>query len=657
MQTERENSSRQVNGQQSKKSLNKFCRDLNKLFREGKLAECIGRETEIKRVETILSKEKKRNAVLVGDPGVGKTAIAEGLAAKIERGEVPDSLLNKRIFELRPNDIIAGASMRGEAEERIKSVLDEASEAKDEVIIFIDEVHTVLSSNGAGGGLDIANILKPYLARGEFMCIGSTTYKEYQSVFEKDHALSRRFQKVNVEEPSEADTKRILMGTKAKTETHHKVFIPEEILDKIISLSVRYLSHRRLPDKAIDLLDESCALVKTFPDENRAAINGNDLEKLKDEAIRNGNFELAAQYHRQMKRISKGSDINDVQSLTMKPVLKVLSLWTGVPIELLTKSLAEKIEELERDLNKNLIGQLNAKTAIVKSLKRQSLGLRDRNRPLYSAIALGPTGVGKTECTKIVARNLIGSEEAIIRIDMSEYQEEHTVARLIGSPPGYVGHDEGGQLVNAIRKRPFAVVLFDEIEKAHPRVFDIFLQILEEGELTDGQGNKADFRNTYIFMTSNLPVGRGNSRVAGFNNTEIVNHRDDLDLRKQLSKHLRPEIVNRIDEVLRFEELTNRDVHSIVVLNLQRISVQLSEERGIKINYTEEVVNYLTRLGYSPEFGAREIKRVIQREIVDRIAEEVSSTDQEDKPEFNFNIIDGVLNLHKTRIMDHVQNN
>jgi len=593
-------------------------RNLTELAQGGKLGKCIGREKEIDRIITILSKEKKRNPILIGAPGVGKTAIVEELANRITQNTVPDNLKSVKVFEIRISNILAGACMQGEFENRLKQIIKEASESQGKVILFFDEIHTLLGTGTQRGSLDAANIIKPFLARGESQVIGATTTKEYQKYFEKDQAFNRRFQKVLVSEPSIELTKQILANLREDIGEFHSVIVSNKKVSYAVELAAKYISNRRFPDKAIDLLDEACAKTKIANDSGKAA---SELTEKKTEAIREQNFELAAKIHSQIGKLN--SNNRKLPSLLKNEFLeKVVSQWTRIPLEFFKKNFRQKMENLSEQLNKKVIGQNEAKSAIINSLKRTALELSEKKRPMFVGLFLGPTGVGKTEVAKVMGECLFGHREAIKRFDMSEYQERHSVARLIGSPPGYVGFDDGGQLVNEVRNNPFSLILFDEIEKAHPSVFDIFLQLFEEGEVTDGKGNKADFSNTMIILTSNIKLQLNKNSQMGFNRnmTSQVTNRE---IKKRLSKTIRREIINRLDEVILFKRITIEQAQEIVTLQLEEIKSKLIKNKGVSLSISEDTITWLAERGLSDEFGARELKRTIQKEIVDRIADEL----------------------------------
>ncbi len=618
-----------------------FGTDLTKAAKEGKLDPVIGRDEEIQRVIEILSRRTKNNPCLIGEPGVGKTAIAEGLAQRIIDNKVPDTLKDKKLITLDLTSMLAGAKYRGEFEERIKKVLNKVKEEKN-TILFIDEIHTIVGAGAAEGAIDAANILKPSLARGEIQLIGATTLDEYRKYIEKDSALERRFQPVTVSEPTAAEAIEILKGLRDKYEAHHKVEITDGAIESAVKLSERYITDRFLPDKAIDLIDEASSKLRisnltTPPDfkdleeqiekikaEKNEAINSEEFEKaakLRDEELRISE-ELSLKKEERTKEISKV-----VNAVTEEDIAKVISAWTKIPVAKLTEEESEKLLKLEENMHKKVIGQDEAVSKIAKAIRRNRAGLKDPERPIGSFLFLGPTGVGKTEVAKTLADVLFGSRDNMIRIDMSEYMEKHSVSRLIGSPPGYVGHDEGGQLTKKVRQNPYSVVLFDEIEKAHPDVFNTLLQILEDGILTDSQGRRVNFKNTVIIMTSNI----GASKITetrerlGFASSES----EDKSYEKikesvlgELKNYLRPEFINRIDDIIVFHKLTEENIKDISVIMLSSL-IKRIEEKGIKLTIDDSVYPYITKKGYSPAFGARPLRRTIQTDIEDLLSEEL----------------------------------
>ncbi len=625
-------------------TLNQFGTDLTKRAAEGKLDPVIGRKNEIERVIQILSRRTKNNPCLIGEPGVGKTAVVEGLAEKIVTENVPEMLKNKRLVSLDIASMVAGAKYRGDFEERIKKCLEEVKKVGD-VILFIDEVHTIVGAGSAEGAVDAANILKPLLARGEVQVIGATTLNEYRKYIEKDSALERRFSPVNVGEPTSEETIQILKGIRDKYEAHHNVKITDEAIKSAIELSTRYINDRFLPDKAIDLVDEAASRVKmrtyTQPDslkklEDKIA----ELDKEKEEAIRSQDFEKAAALRdaerEEKEKLAKekekwqNKNTKSVTTLTEEDIAEVVASWTGVPVQKLTQSENEKLKNLEQTLHERVIGQNEAVEAVAKAIRRGRVGLKDPNRPIGSFLFLGPTGVGKTELSKALAESLFGNEDAMIRVDMSEYMESHSIAKLIGSPPGYVGFDEGGQLTEKIRRKPYSVILFDEIEKAHPDVMNMLLQILDDGRLTDSQGRTVNFKNTVIIMTSNIGAKMiTDKNTLGF--TMSTNQKEEAqkeyenikkDVMGELKKQFRPEFINRIDEIIVFHKLTDDDIKQIINIMINQVEARLKSQ-DIKVEIDESVKELIAKNGVDTNYGARPLKRAIQNILEDKIAEEI----------------------------------
>ena len=619
-------------------TLNQFGSDLTKQAREGKLDPVIGRKTEIDRVTQILSRRTKNNPCLIGEPGVGKTAVVEGLAEKIVDDDVPEMLKNKRIVTLDISGMVAGAKYRGDFEERIKKCLAEVKKAGD-VILFIDEIHTIVGAGSAEGAVDAANILKPLLARGEVQVIGATTLNEYRKYIEKDSALERRFSPVQVGEPTNEETIKILEGLRDKYEAHHNVKITEEAIKAAVELSVRYINDRFLPDKAIDLIDEAASRVKMKTKELEEKIEAINREK--EEAIRVQDFEKAAtlrdKVNAEKEKLEKekkkwqSKNSKNVMSLTEEDIAEVIASWTGIPVNKITQDENEKLKHLEETLHKRVIGQNEAVEAVSKAIRRGRVGLKDPNRPIGSFLFLGPTGVGKTELSKALAEALFGNESAMIRVDMSEYMEPHSVAKLIGSPPGYVGYDEGGQLTEKIRRKPYSVILFDEIEKAHPDVMNMLLQILDDGRLTDAQGRTVNFKNTVIIMTSNVGARAiTDKNVLGFSNNAGDGKQEQekeyetikKDVMAELKKQFRPEFINRIDDIIVFHKLTNDDIGKIIEIMLKQVKERLSEQE-YDVEIDKSVKDLVAKKGIDANYGARPLKRAIQSSVEDKIAEAI----------------------------------
>jgi ATP-dependent Clp protease ATP-binding subunit ClpB len=679
-------------------SLNKYANNLNKLAEEGKLDPVIGRDEEIRRVLQILSRRTKNNPMLVGEPGVGKTAIAEGLAHRIIAGDIPENLQDKQIFSLDMGALIAGAKFKGEFEERLKAVIKEVTSSEGNIVLFIDEIHTLVGAGGGQGAMDAANILKPALARGELRAIGATTLDEYQKYFEKDKALERRFQKVMVDEPDTESAISILRGIKEKYETHHKVRIKDEAIIAAVELSQRYITNRFLPDKAIDLMDEAASrlrmeinskpeeldvldrkimqleieieAIKREKDETKLKSLRADLANYKDErnelhaqwknekdvvdniqttksnieefrleaerAEREGDYgkvaelrygkikdeqEKLAELQKQLEENQQGKSLIK-EEVTNEDIAEVVAKWTGIPVTKMLQSEREKLLKLEDELHKRVVGQEEAIVAVSDAVRRSRAGLQDQKRPIGSFLFLGTTGVGKTELAKALAEYLFDDESAMTRIDMSEYQERHSVSRLVGAPPGYVGYDEGGQLTEAVRRKPYSVVLLDEIEKAHPDTFNILLQVLDEGRLTDNKGRLADFRNTIIVMTSNLGSHLIQEKFETVKDVDTAMETAKEEVLALLRQSVRPEFINRIDDIVMFTPLTHKDITRIVGLQLKGITRMLAQQ-GITLDATEEAIAHLAERGFDPQFGARPVKRVIQREVLNKLSKEI----------------------------------
>ena len=621
-------------------TLNQYGKDLTELARQNKLDPVIGRELEIERVIEILSRRTKNNPVLIGEPGVGKTAVVEGLAQMIYENNVPEILKGRRVVSLDMASMIAGAKYRGEFEERLKKALQEVKNSKN-VILFIDEIHTIVGAGSAEGAMDAANILKPLLSRGEIQVIGATTLNEYRKYIEKDSALERRFQSVIVEEPSIENTIEILKGLKDKYEAHHKVKITDEAIKEATILSERYITDRFLPDKAIDLIDEACskAKIKSLTKPESFKNLEKELEKKskeKEEAIISQNFEKAAKIRDEEKELKDKIEKQDEKwkskesskdiSIGKEDICLVVSNWTKIPVTKLTETETEKLRNLDKELKKRVIGQDEAIDVLSKAIKRARVGLKDENRPIGSFMFLGPTGVGKTELTKALAANMFGSENSMIRLDMSEYMEPHSVSKLIGSPPGYVGYDDGGQLTEQVRRKPYSIVLFDEIEKAHPDVFNMLLQILDDGRLTDSNGRTVSFKNTVIIMTSN--TGARNileTKTIGFANKENPKEtyeRNKEEVMNELKKTFRPEFLNRLDEIIVFKKLDKESVKKISKIMIDN-SISKLKERNIDIDIDESVIEYISNVGFDDNYGARPLRRAVQSKIEDKFAEEL----------------------------------
>ena len=708
-------------GDENYQALSKYARNLVEDARAGKLDPVIGRDEEIRRVLQILSRRTKNNPILIGEPGTGKTAIVEGLAGRIIRGDVPENLKDKQLYSLDMGALVAGAKYKGEFEERLKSVIKEVTNAEGNIILFIDEIHTLVGAGGGEGAMDAANILKPALARGELRAIGATTLNEYQKYFEKDKALERRFQTVMVDEPDEIDAISILRGLKERYENHHKVRIQDDACIAAVQLSERYISDRFLPDKAIDLMDEAAAKLRMERDsvpeeldeitrrlkqleiEREAIKRENDTEKIAlldkeiaelkeqetsfkakweseknlvnkiqqdkeeiehlkfeaDRAEREGNYERVAEirYSRlkaleddiksiqQQLQATQGGDAMIREEVTAEDIAEVVSRWTGIPVTKMLQSEREKLLHLEEELHKRVIGQEEAITAVADAVRRSRAGLQDPKKPIASFIFLGTTGTGKTELAKALAEYLFNDETMMTRIDMSEYQEKFSVSRLIGAPPGYVGYDEGGQLTEAVRRKPYSVVLFDEIEKAHPDVFNILLQVLDDGHLTDNKGRVVNFKNTIIIMTSNLGsqyIQQEFANLTEENRQENIDNARDI-VMEMLKQNIRPEFLNRIDETIMFLPLTQSEISEIVTLQLNRVKAMLAPQ-GFALNWTDNAVAYLAKVGYDPEFGARPVKRAIQRYVLNDLSKAIlAETVSREKPVIIDDFGDGLV--------------
>ncbi len=633
-------------GKTSKKSntptLNQFGRDLTQGAKDGKFDPVIGRSEEIERVIQILSRRSKNNPCLIGEPGVGKTAIAEGLAQMIVKGEVPENLKGKRLFTLDLSSMLAGAKYRGEFEERLKTAVDEIIKSKN-VILFIDEIHTIIGAGAAEGAIDASNILKPSLARGELQLIGATTINEYRKYIEKDSALERRFQPVTVGEPSVDETILILKGLKDKYEAHHNTKITDSAIEAAAKLSARYISDRFLPDKAIDLIDEACSkarMLSLTPPSELKDMEGrlNEIKKEKESAIASQEFERAASLRDKEKEFSDNLKMKKDEwskttseshtEITDEDIAMVLSAWTHIPVSKLGEDDAKRLLDLEKVLHERVVGQEDAVSAVARAIRRGRMGLKDPKRPIGSFIFLGPTGVGKTELSKALAEAMFADEDALIRVDMSEYMEKHSVSKLVGSPPGYVGFDEGGQLTEKVRRKPYSVILFDEIEKAHPDVFNIMLQILDDGILTDSQGKKVDFKNTVIIMTSNIGARKitDTAKSIGFSDSSKASDHEKIkeSVLSELKKEFRPEFLNRIDEIIVFHKLSEDEIKEIAKLLLKSVKKRM-ESMEIKISFEDSLLSMIAKEGFDENYGARPLKRAIQSKVEDFLAEKMLS--------------------------------
>lgn len=631
----------QAKAQQGTPTLDSLARDLTKLAREKRLDPVVGRAKEVKRLIQILSRRTKNNPVLVGEPGVGKTAIAEGLAQKIINGEVPEDMQNKRLMMLDMGALVAGTKYRGEFEDRMKKIIDEIYQ-DGQIILFIDELHTLIGAGGAEGAIDASNILKPALARGELQTIGATTLDEYQKYIEKDSALERRFARVQVDEPTPEEAEEILRGLRPRYEEHHGVEISDDALHAAVQLSVRYINSRQLPDKAIDLMDESAAKVRLDKTDESSELADlqNEIANLieeKEAAIRQQDFESAARLRIKEKKLTQQltevafMEVKEASgyadSVTAEDVATVVSQWTGVPLQQMEKKESERLLDLEKILHQRVVGQEEAVKAVARSIRRARSGLKDPNRPIGSFMFLGPTGVGKTELAKALAEAMFGSEDALVRVDMSEFMEKYSTSRLIGSPPGYVGYDEGGQLTEKIRSKPYSVILLDEVEKAHPDVFNILLQVLDDGHLTDAKGRKVDFRNTILIMTSNIGAQQiREEKSVGFNVTDLTKDHQAMQKRilEELKKAFRPEFLNRVDETVVFQSLGEGEIHEIVKIMSKAIIKRLSNQ-DIQLKITPSAIDVIGKAGFDPEYGARPIRRALQKEVEDRLSEALLS--------------------------------
>ncbi|MED1205690.1 ATP-dependent protease ATP-binding subunit ClpC [Heyndrickxia acidicola] len=638
-------------------TLDSLARDLTAIAREDTLDPVIGRSKEIQRVIEVLSRRTKNNPVLIGEPGVGKTAIAEGLAQQIVNNEVPETLRDKRVMTLDMGTVVAGTKYRGEFEDRLKKVMDEIRQAGN-IILFIDELHTLIGAGGAEGAIDASNILKPSLARGELQCIGATTLDEYRKYIEKDAALERRFQPIQVDEPSIDESIQILKGLRDRYEAHHRVSISDDAIDAAVKLSDRYISDRFLPDKAIDLIDEAGSKVRlrsytTPPNLKELEVRLDEIRKEKDASVQSQEFEKAASLRdaeqklreqlEETKKSWKEKQGQENSAVTVEDIASVVSTWTGIPVSRLAQTETEKLLNLEKILHARVIGQEEAVNAISKAVRRARAGLKDPKRPIGSFIFLGPTGVGKTELARALAEAMFGDEDAMIRIDMSEYMEKHSTSRLVGSPPGYVGFEEGGQLTEKVRRKPYSVILLDEIEKAHPDVFNILLQVLEDGRLTDSKGRTVDFRNTVLIMTSNVGAeALRRNKYVGFNLQDGKQDYKDMKgkMLEELKKAFRPEFLNRIDEMIVFHALEKEHLSNIITLMSDQLVKRL-REKDIDLELTEAAKVKLTEEGYDPEYGARPLRRAIQKHIEDRLSEELLKGNIKDGQQVTIDVQDG----------------
>jgi ATP-dependent Clp protease ATP-binding subunit ClpC len=644
--------------------------DLTALAQEYALDPVIGRETEIERVIQILARRTKNNPALIGQPGVGKTAIVEGLAQRIVDGDVPETLHGKRVLQLDVGSLVAGTMYRGQFEERLKRVIEELKSS--DAILFIDEVHMLVGAGSAGSSVDAANILKPSLARGELQCIGATTLDEYRKYIESDAALERRFQPVRVDEPTPEETVQILKGIKGAYEQHHNLLITDEAIEAAVHLSTRYVTDRFLPDKAIDLIDEGASRVRMYrvkqPADIREAYDTlRDLRVQRNEAVEASQFEEAARIReeeddvqRQLDQIRAGrTEADESEMLTASDVAEVLSMWTGIPVFQLTEEESARLLRMEEELHKFIIGQDEAIEAISKAVRRARAGLKDPRRPIGSFIFLGPTGVGKTELTKALARFLFGSEEALVQLDMSEFMERHSIARLVGSPPGYVGYEDAGQLTEAVRRRPYSIVVFDEIEKAHPEAFNLLLQIMEEGHLTDAKGQKVNFRNAIIIMTSNVgaeTIKKGGGLGFSFQRDSALqmeeNYRDmQKKLMEQMKRHFRPEFLNRLDSVIVFRQLEREDIRQIVDIVITDVNTRM-DEHALVLQASNKAKDWLADNGYDAEYGARPLRRLVQRTIEDKLSDAVLAGEFAEGDTVYIDVEDGEIVLRHTEPED-----
>ncbi|MGM0838861.1 MAG: ATP-dependent protease ATP-binding subunit ClpC [Bacillota bacterium] len=648
-------------------TLDSLARDLTAVAREGSLDPVIGRSKEIQRVIEVLSRRTKNNPVLIGEPGVGKTAIAEGLAQQIVNNEVPEILRDKRVMTLDMGTVVAGTKYRGEFEDRLKKVMDEIRQAGN-IILFIDELHTLIGAGGAEGAIDASNILKPSLARGELQCIGATTLDEYRKYIEKDAALERRFQPIRVDEPTAAESIQILTGLRDRYEAHHRVSITDEAIEQAVKLSDRYISDRFLPDKAIDLIDEAGSKVRlrsftTPPNLKELEVKLESVRNEKDSAVQSQEFEKAASLRdteqrlreqlEETKKTWKEKQGQENSEVTVEDIAMVVSSWTGIPVSRLAQTETDKLLNMEQLLHSRVIGQDEAVKAVSKAVRRARAGLKDPKRPIGSFIFLGPTGVGKTELARALAESIFGDEDAMIRIDMSEYMEKHSTSRLVGSPPGYVGYDEGGQLTEKVRRKPYSVILLDEIEKAHPDVFNILLQVLEDGRLTDSKGRTVDFRNTLVIMTSNVGADAlKRNKYVGFNVQDDNQNYKDMKgkVMEELKKAFRPEFLNRVDEMIVFHSLEKTHLKEIVTLLSDQLTKRLKEQ-DIELEMTDATKEKISEEGYDPEYGARPLRRAIQKHVEDKLSEELLKGNIEKGKKIVMDVVDGEFVVRDVEIV------
>ncbi|MCA1321940.1 ATP-dependent protease ATP-binding subunit ClpC [Bacillus tianshenii] len=648
-------------------TLDSLARDLTAVAREGSLDPVIGRSKEIQRVIEVLSRRTKNNPVLIGEPGVGKTAIAEGLAQQIVNNEVPEILRDKRVMTLDMGTVVAGTKYRGEFEDRLKKVMDEIRQAGN-IILFIDELHTLIGAGGAEGAIDASNILKPSLARGELQCIGATTLDEYRKYIEKDAALERRFQPIQVDEPTALESIQILTGLRDRYEAHHRVSITDEAIEQAVKLSDRYISDRFLPDKAIDLIDEAGSKVRlrsftTPPNLKELEVKLESVRNEKDAAVQSQEFEKAASLRDTEQRLReqledtkkswKEKQGQENSEVTVEDIAMVVSSWTGIPVSKLAQTETDKLLNMEQLLHSRVIGQDEAVKAVSKAVRRARAGLKDPKRPIGSFIFLGPTGVGKTELARALAESIFGDEDAMIRIDMSEYMEKHSTSRLVGSPPGYVGYDEGGQLTEKVRRKPYSVILLDEIEKAHPDVFNILLQVLEDGRLTDSKGRTVDFRNTLVIMTSNVGADAlKRNKYVGFNVQDDNQNYKDMKgkVMDELKKAFRPEFLNRVDEMIVFHSLEKTHLKEIVTLLSDQLTKRLKEQ-DIELELTDATKEKIAEEGYDPEYGARPLRRAIQKHVEDKLSEELLKGNIEKGKKIVMDVVDGEFVVRDVEIV------